>query len=369
MKVVALAEDGRVELQERQLQAPAPGLFRVEVGASGVCSSDLPRIFGGRSHRYPLVPGHEIAGTLVEVPPDAASSVLRPGQRVTVFPLLPCFACPSCRAELHALCERYDYLGSRRDGGFAQYVDVPAWNLLPVPADVGLEDAALCEPAAVVLHALDRLGLTSGDRRGPGCGGAPSEAGPGLPAGELDVAIVGDGFLGLLAARLTARFSGGSRVTVLGRHDAHLSRARGDGAATVGREEAPAWLAANRGRFPFVLVAAGGPEALRTSLELACALGRVVWMGNPEGSVELTRALLDRIVRKELAITGTWNSRYRGAAPSDWTHALELMGSGLAPSSLVTDRTDLDGLPALLGRMRDRAAQGDRRVLKALVIP
>ena len=336
MRVVSLQASGRFAVEERALPPLPAGHARVRIGAAGVCSSDVARSHGGAYH-HPLVLGHELAG-VVE---DGGETGVAPGTRVTIFPLLPCFSCDSCAEEEYARCRDYDYFGSRRDGGFGTHLDVPTWNLLPVPDGVSLDDAALTEPLAVVVHALERLG------------------------GEGEVAILGAGFLGLLAAQILHRR--GRPVTLLGRHPEKMARALG--ATTVPEPEHDSFVAAHSDAFSCVLEAVGAPATLRRSLALAAPGGTVVWMGNPSADVELPQALVSRVLRKELAVRGTWNSRYRGRAESDWTAALGLMREGVRPSALVTRRVDLDGVGPLLGRLHEhKAGRVHAPELKALVV-
>jgi len=248
--------------------------------------------------------------------------------------------------EEFARCRDYDYLGSRSDGGFAEFVDAPAWNLLPLPTSVSLDDGALTEPLAVVVHALDRLQVQA----------------------HQPLAILGSGFLGLLAVAVLRAAHPQLPITVLGRHPAKLRRAEELGATCVPAPEHAAFLESHAARFPQVLEAAGAPATFTGALQLAAPGGRVVWMGNPSSDVTLPQALASQVLRKELNLCGTWNSRYRGAAPSDWTAALAHMAGGLRPSGFVTSRVDLDGLPGLLGRLHAHK-QGDASFpdLKSLV--
>ena len=86
------------------------------------------------------------------------------GKRVGVFPLIPCKKCDSCQKEQYETCSNYDYIGSRRDGGFAEYVAVPVWNLLPLPETVTFEEAAMLEPMAVAVHAMRRACPSASDQ-------------------------------------------------------------------------------------------------------------------------------------------------------------------------------------------------------------
>ena len=98
----------------------------VEVVNAGICGSDVPRIFKTGTYHFPTIPGHEFAGIVREVSDEQYRSLI--GKRVGVFPLIPCMRCEQCRSKSYEMCQSYNYLGSRTDGGFAEYVAVPVWN-------------------------------------------------------------------------------------------------------------------------------------------------------------------------------------------------------------------------------------------------
>ena len=134
------------------------GWVLVKVMAAGVCGSDIPRIYKTGAHVHPLIPGHEFSGHVVEVYDDTASRWI--GKRVGVFPLIPCGECECCQKKQYEMCSHYNYLGSRCDGGFAEYVAVPEWNLIELPDNVTYEQAAMMEPMAVAVHALRQFDIS-----------------------------------------------------------------------------------------------------------------------------------------------------------------------------------------------------------------
>ena len=115
----------------RYEQVPVPevheGEVLMKVMAAGVCGSDLPRIYEQGTYHFPTIPGHEFAGKIVAGDPELV------GRRAAVFPLLPCRKCSSCEVGEYANCKNYDYYGSRRDGGFAEYIAVDKRNLILTP--------------------------------------------------------------------------------------------------------------------------------------------------------------------------------------------------------------------------------------------
>lgn len=289
MKAYVLHGIGDLRYEDRPIPELRPGWALVRVLAAGICSSDIPRIFTKGTYRFPTIPGHEFCGR-VEAVADRADSRWA-GKRVGVFPLIPCKKCPSCLRGEYETCEHYDYLGSRRDGGFAEYAAVPTWNLLELPDAVSDAQGALLEPAAVALHAVKRAELRAGDR----------------------VCIVGTGAIGLLAGQW-AKLGGAGQVVVKGRREA-----KGLFAEACGLEYTTDAAGA---QFDRVIEAVGSEAALAESISLTAPGGRLVLMGNPDGVRTISQDTYWRILRKQLTLTGTWNSSYGGAG-SDWTEALE----------------------------------------------
>lgn len=337
MKACVLHEVGRLSFEDVADPAPAPGEVLLRVGACGVCGSDIPRVFQKGTYRFPLIPGHELAGIVV-----AAGSGVDPswvGRTAAVFPLIPCRSCPPCTVGAYAQCERYDYLGSRRDGGFAEYVCAPEWNLVPIPEGVSLEAAAMVEPAAVASHALRQAGVDIGDT----------------------VAVYGAGPIGLLVG-MWARAWGAEKVLLVDIDPAKCDFARSLGFEHTcnGRnQDAPAWVKdATEGRGADVVIeATGASPAFEQCMHSARAFGRVVLLGNPAGEMRLSQDGYWAILRKELQVRGTWNSSY-GVPPRDeWRLSLAYMASGrLDVEPLISHRVALDGLWDSLVMMRDRAA-------------
>jgi len=116
--------------------------------------------------------------------------------------VVPCGRCDACHNKHYARCRSYDYYGSRRHGGFAQYLNVKIWNLLPLPRNLDFDNAALVEPVAVVLHALDRAGVLT----------TPNASTNG------EIVIVGAGFLSLVAAQMLHLLHPAVVVTLIDRN-------------------------------------------------------------------------------------------------------------------------------------------------------
>lgn len=336
VKACVLHAIGDLRCEERPLPKPGPGEVLLRVGACGVCGSDIPRVFKKGTYKFPLIPGHEFAGVVEKVGPDSEPFWL--GRKAAVFPLVPCRRCAACEIGAYAQCEDYDYLGSRCNGGFAEYVVVPAWNLLPVPMELSLEEAALVEPAAVAVHALRQAGVEVGDT----------------------VLIFGAGPIGLLLG-LWARAWGAGKVLLT---DIDIERLRF--ARTLGFDhlhdatpgDAADWAMRKTGRGADVVIeGSGSTPAFEQCMLAARPFGRVVLMGNPMGEMKLSQDGYWAMMRKELRVHGTWNSAFADLPRNEWKLALDYMADGRLPvGKLITHRTGLDGLFEHLVMLRDRKA-------------
>lgn len=320
MKAYVLHGIGDLRYEERPLPELRPGWALVRVLAAGICSSDIPRIFEKGTYHFPTIPGHEFSG-LVEAAADGSGRQWI-GRRVGIFPLIPCKNCPSCRKGQYETCSNYDYIGSRRDGAFAEFTAVPVWNLIALPETVSDIQGALLEPAAVALHAVKRAEISPGD----------------------DMCVVGTGAIGLLAGQW-AKIFGAGRVVIKGRGEAKrqiVQRCGLEYAADSRTGE----------EFGRVIEAVGSAQALEESLSLTAPGGKLVLMGNPDGPRTLSQDLYWRILRKQLTLTGTWNSSY-GGENSDWAAAVQAMGEEtLQTEAVVSHVLEREALAAQLAVMR-----------------
>lgn len=324
---------------------PSPGVDEalVSIEAAGMCGSDLARVYSKGTYNFPTVLGHEFSGTVVECPADPE----RVGQRVAVFPLIPCRDCPMCNIAEFASCENYDYYGSRRDGGFAQFQAIKLWNLIAVPDQMSPIDAAMVEPCAVAVHALAAAPLRMGDW----------------------LAVWGGGPIGMMAAELGR--SRGCQVIILDLDQKKLDFAQEkmgiDHALNPSKCDAQAEimkLTAGRGA-DVCLEAAGVSATLANCIGSAKPFGHVVLMGNPASAMTLTQDDYWRILRKQLTCVGVWNSA-RNPRQDDWRTAIGAIEDGLVtPSKLVTHRFALSQCVEAFAT----ASSPDQMTLKVMFIP
>ena len=331
---VLLHEPGRAELVERPLAPPGPDEVQVAVGAAGVCGSDVELYDGTRPRgyrRYPVVPGHEWAGTVSDIGEDVAG--VRVGDRVVSEGFRWCGRCARCREGATNLClSRYAETGFTEPGAFSDYVTVPGRLVHRLPDDGDLEQAALLEPAACV------------------AAGLLAEA----PAAGARVAVVGAGTLGLLAVELLGLHSP-AELTVV----EPVEKRRGL-ALSLGATEAvapPPDGEALELEADLVVETAGKAPALPLALGAARRGGTAILLGiSGAGPVELDADLFSV---RHLGVQGVF-----GAGSAAWKHAVSLFSAGLLRlAPLITHRLRLEGYEEALGLL------GGADVGKVLLLP
>ena len=320
------------DLRYEKVAVPAAGLgeVRVRIGFCGVCGSDIPRCFSKGTYSFPTICGHEFAGTVESC--GEGVTQFRPGDRVAVFPLLWREDHAACEQGKYAQSDGYDYLGSRSDGAFSEYVVAPERNLIRVPDNVSLEEAAMTEPAAVALHAVRRAKVRLGDT----------------------VAVFGLGPIGLMVAQwLKASGAGPIILFDIQPEKLEIARQLGFEHAYDSREVLPnekvQALTAGHG-VHVAIEAAGVPPTMISALEVARRSGRVVLLGNPAADVTLPASLISQTMRREVDILGVWNSDFSVYSDDDdWRTVLSAMASGILNlKPLITHRVPLvEGIAAL----------------------
>lgn len=300
MKAWVLHSPGDLRFEDVPEPKPELGDVLVKVKCAGICSSDITRIFSTGAYRYPLIPGHEFSGETAD------------GRRVGVFPLLPCFECESCKQEHYETCSNYGYIGSRQDGAFAEYIAVPEWNLVYIPDSMDFETAALLEPAAVALHAVKQLNLQR----------------------VSNAAVVGNGAIGKLIAKWLAIY-GVCNVELLGRSDMQRFA-----------------------HYDACVEAVGSTDAFQRCIDLVRPNGQIMLIGNPSKDFCLEQKLYWQILRKQINMQGSWNSRY----PSDWQWAIE-HADKLYMNGLISHRYSFENLGEALAMMH----RGEKKYGKVII--
>lgn len=334
MRAARLYQPGDLRVEETKLPILEKGQVLVKVHMAGICGSDIPRIMSNGTYHFPCTPGHEFSGEIVEC--EGSVTKFRKGDRVVAAPLMPCMECEMCRQGFYGQCENYDFLGSRRDGGFAEYAAVPQGNLLLLPESVTYREAALIEPAAVTLHGLYKLRLT----------------------GKETIAIFGCGAIGLLAVNL-AKLLGAREVLAIDIDQEKLDLAQKMGADyTVNslREDPVGWIWQRLKNGVHASVeTAGTPVTQEQCIRAVRNQGEVLFLGTAHKDVVFPAETFERIVRGEIRTTGSWNSYSAPYPGKEWTEIIRYLKEGeLIFEPLITHTFPLERMPEILRDMAER---------------
>lgn len=324
----------RTDVEDRAVE---PGEVRIAVEAASVCGTDRELVrwspaaesFG---MRLPVVLGHEVAGTVLEV--GSAVTRVRTGDRVALESHIACGDCYFCRTGHAHNCARMLLLGLHVDGGFAERLVVDQAACYVLPDDVPLEVGALFESAGVAVHAVQR----SGHRL----------------TGE-SVLVAGGGPIGIVLAQVAVA-AGAARVLVVEPNPYRRSLAEKFGALTLDPSaDVPTYcrdLVPDRGGFDVAFDCAGVPAALGAALDSLRREGTAVCVGlaSAEFSLDTTRYAIQR----GLTIKGS----YGRTLWSTWELLASLVSSGRVDlAAMISHRLPLSGLGEALQLIESDAAK------------
>lgn len=268
------------------LPPPKDDEIKIQLIYGGICGSDLSVFKGKLPHAtYPVRPGHELLGIVIEKGEHAAYDI---GTRVVVLPNTYCGTCDLCTKGYTNICRNKKSLGINTDGGFSQQFVISSKYVLPIPDDLQDERAVLIEPFAVIVHAFKKVHVTKG----------------------TTVAIIGCGNEGMLAAALAHHL--GAKVTAVDINPKKLELVRKIGDI---RAITPQELKAET--FDVVFEAAGTKSSVEQAVQLANPGGMIVLIGLAQEA----NFPIVHIVRNELTIQGTIIYQF----PADYLQAMEYL--------------------------------------------
>ncbi len=336
MRAIRLVEAGRpVEERVVERPEPGPGEVLVRVVAAGICHSDVHYRDGtAPAGPLPLTPGHEVSGTVAEAGPGTTGP--DEGERVCIHYLDTCGSCPACVSGREQFCDEATMLGKSREGGWAEYVRVPARNAIPLPEGTPFPHAAvmMCS-TATSYHALRKARLEAGER----------------------VAVFGAGGLGLSAVQL-ARAAGALEVFAVDVRDRPLEIARELGATPVRADGGDAAErirdAASGSGVDVAVEVAGRRSTFRAALEAVAPRGRVALVGIFSGGVEVRPYA--ELIGREAELIGV-SDHLLGEIPD----LLEWEEQGALRLDPVVQRTvplEADAVNEALDRLQRAEAEG-----------
>ena len=276
MKALVYTGPNTMRYRDEDDPLRSAGEVVIEIEAVGICGSDMHAYHGHDPRRVPpMILGHELAGVIVE-----GDGI---GRRVTVNPLITCGTCEYCVTGRDNLCAHRTMIGMTRAGGFAQRMSIPAASLVELPQGMDMRTAALTEPAATGLHALN-LAMRAIAR----------------PLPELRTLVIGGGAVGLLVA-LLARAYGCLGVSV-----AETNTLRRASAALAGDLHAYDPVTGNgpaAGSIDLVIDAVGGKSTRAAALAAVKPGGVIVHIGLMDWASEID---MRKLTLAEITLIGTY---------------------------------------------------------------
>ena len=312
MRALVIEKPGLAAVAERPKPQAAAGEVVIKVRACGVCGTDVHIYKGEYLGDYPVVPGHEFAGDIVEAGPGVTR--FKVGDRVAVEPNLSCGRCRYCGIAEQNFCENWQAVGVTLPGAMAEFVAVPEAAAFDI-GDLPCESAAFMEPLSCVLHGMEKLDVRAAET----------------------VLVIGAGPIGLLLAQV-ARACGAARIVAADRIASRRELAREVAGAepvdTGGGFGAAADLAP--GGYDAVIDATGAPAVIEQTVDLARHGGRILLFGvAPNDAVARFRPFDN--FRKGLSIHSSYTSLRNSV------RALDLLRSGrVKVDRLVSHRLPLD---------------------------
>ncbi len=328
MRAAIVDTPGSIRVGDVPDPKPEPRHVVVKVGACGICGTDL-HIADGHfpPTPYPIVPGHEFAGEIVELGGDVTGWSV--GDRVAVDPSLFCGYCGPCRGGHGNLCENWGATGDTVNGAFAEYVSVPSANCHRMPDHLSWQQGALVEPLSCAVHGVRRIGVEAGER----------------------LLVVGAGTMGLLMQQLLQ--SAGAVVTVVDRDTSRLHRATDLGAHAIAGDTAEL----DGERFDAAVDATGAVPAIEAAFDSLRRGGRLLVFGVAPADARVALSPF-RIYNDEITVVGSM------AVLHSFGRALDLVADGaVVTEPLLTHALPLEDYPAALDLMRSGAG------LKVQVLP
>jgi L-iditol 2-dehydrogenase len=323
MRVARLYAPEDLRVEDLPVPAAGPGDLVIRVRTCSTCGTDAKIFRFGHHHiSLPRVLGHEVAGEVMEV--GSGVGGWSEGDRVQIIAAIPCGVCHYCRKGQHTVCEDLESIGYQYDGGFAEFMRVPAKVLAVdgvnrIPEHVPFEEASLTEPLACVLNGQELAQVGEGDA----------------------VVILGAGPIGCLHVRL-ARARGAKTVVLVDVNQGRLdlaARAEPDAAIDSTKDDpidAIRKMTDGRGA-DVVITATGVGQAQEQALEMTAPRGRISLFGGLPKDNSTIRFDSNLVHYGEISVFGAY-----GSAPRHNREALSLIADGrVRVDDLITHRMPL----------------------------
>ncbi|GEB76396.1 zinc-dependent alcohol dehydrogenase family protein [Sporolactobacillus inulinus] len=331
MKALVLTKKEHMEIQDRPAALLKNHEIKVKVSYVGVCGTDkhlykgLP---GSGDANMPVVLGHEVSGVIAELGSEVHST-LNVGDRVAIDPNIPCGLCHFCHEGRPQLCENNQAVGVTRDGGMAEFVNVPETNVYPIPDSLSLRAAAMVEPVSCAVHGIHELMIRP----------------------HYTACVVGDGFMGQIFTAILASM-GLKKVAVSGRNPKKVELLKQIGADDVFNPEKEE----HGETYDLVIECVGVTATQERAIALARRGGQVLMFGvaDPEASIQINAY---DVFFKELTIKGAFIN------PHAMQDAIQIMTNRIDVETLITHELQLEDIPKILdGTIKEKITKAVARI-------
>jgi L-iditol 2-dehydrogenase len=316
MKQAVMTHPGAIEFNDVEKPRAKAGEVLIEVKRIGVCGSDIHVYHGLHPYTsYPVVQGHEVAGTIAELGEDVSGFVT--GEQVVFMPQVTCGECYPCRHGMYHICDHLKVMGFQTSGAAQEFFPVKAEMVLKLPKGMTLDQAAMVEPVSVAVHALSRAGSVEG----------------------LNVVVLGAGTIGNLVGQV-AQASGAKSVLITDVSEYKLNKARTCGIKNVVNTKSVGLGDAILSTFgpdkaDLILECVGVQETITQAVDNARKGSTIIVVGVFGKVPEVNLGLVQD---RELSLIGTLMYQKR-----DYERAIDLVGSGkMKLDAMVTHRFAFD---------------------------
>ena len=346
MKIAVVTDTMKISIEEAPMPKVKDNEVLLKVACSGICGSDVTLYKGAHPFRKPpVIPGHEISGTIVQVGKQVRN--YKVGERVAVNHTIPCGDCRYCLAGLSNVCPTKIYAGSpRMMGFFAQYVNVPDNTLFRIKDGISNENAAVAEPLSVGFHIINRL----------------QQIKP-VDEDKQTLVIIGTGTIGLLSL-IVAKKQGYKKIICIDPLDHNLYVARQFGATVALNTkntnilDMVKELTEGYGASSTIITAAA-PGILTQACALTDIKGTMIFLPMTQATLDIN---IYDLVAKEQHLIGC-----RGILKQDFADAMDLINSGFDFSPMISHILPLElawrGFQLMVERPQEENA------IKILVCP
>ena len=280
MKALVYTDIEKVVYQDYEIPKIKSGESLIKISASGICGSDMHAYHGKDERRVPpLILGHEISGVVKE-----GKTI---GQKVIINPLISCGDCEFCNLGSEHLCKRRALLGMNKpivkEGGLAEFIAVPDTNLNNLPENLDINKAAISEPTAVSLHAVE-IG----------------EKNLSIPIKDAKILIIGGGAIGILSALIIEKIKKNNNLTLIEINEKRLKVCKNNLNSKV---LLPNSKDLRINSFDFVIDAVGNDKTRQTAVQFAKPGSVIVHAGltNSDGRFDFRKVTL-----QEISFIGTY---------------------------------------------------------------